>query len=48
MTIDSSSTFAFGTRAIHVGAPIDATTGAVIEPISLSTTFGQSEPSKPI
>ncbi|EDK44880.1 cystathionine gamma-lyase cys3 [Lodderomyces elongisporus] len=48
MTVDSSSNFSFGTRAVHVGAPIDATTGAVIEPISLSTTFGQSEPSKPL
>ncbi|KAI5962668.1 CYS3 [Candida pseudojiufengensis] len=48
MTIEQSSNYSFGTRAIHVGAPIDPTTGAVIEPISLSTTFGQSEPSKPL
>ncbi|CAK9437466.1 uncharacterized protein LODBEIA_P18440 [Lodderomyces beijingensis] len=48
MTVDSSTNYKFGTRAIHVGAPIDPSTGAVIEPISLSTTFGQSEPSKPL
>lgn len=48
MTIESSQSLGFGTQAIHVGAPIDPHTGAVIEPISLSTTFAQSEPSKPI
>lgn len=50
MTVDSNtpSDFGFGTKAIHSGAPIDPHTGAVIEPISLSTTFAQSEPSKPI
>ncbi|EAU81556.1 cystathionine gamma-lyase [Coprinopsis cinerea okayama7 len=34
----------FGTRAIHVGSEPDKTTGAVIPPISLSTTFAQSAP----
>lgn len=48
MTIESETKYAFGTNAVHAGAPIDPTTGAVIEPISLSTTFGQSEPSKPL
>lgn len=51
MTSDSNSSntnYGFGTRAIHAGAPVDPHTGAVIEPISLSTTFAQSEPSKPI
>ncbi|KAG7193676.1 cystathionine gamma-lyase cys3 [Scheffersomyces spartinae] len=49
MTVDSSeNTYGFGTQAIHAGAPIDPTTGAVIEPISLSTTFGQLEPAKPL
>jgi cystathionine gamma-lyase len=38
----------FGTRAVHAGAPIDPVTGAVIEPISLSTTFAQSSVGKPI
>ncbi|KAK2740412.1 cystathionine gamma-lyase cys3 [Myotisia sp. PD_48] len=38
----------FGTRAVHVGAPIDPTTGAVISPISLSTTFAQTGVGKPI
>jgi len=31
----------FGTRAIHVGSEPDAGTGAVIPPISLSTTYKQ-------
>lgn len=50
MTIESTNNiqYGFGTKAIHSGAPIDPHTGAVIEPISLSTTFAQSEPSKPI
>jgi len=38
------STYAFGTRAIHVGSEPDKATGAVIPPISLSTTFAQSAP----
>ncbi|PPQ93613.1 hypothetical protein CVT25_000947 [Psilocybe cyanescens] len=32
----------FGTRAIHVGSEANAETGAVIPPISLSTTYKQS------
>ena len=31
----------FETRAIHVGQDPDATTGAVVTPISLATTFAQ-------
>lgn len=38
----------FGTLAVHAGAPIDPTTGAVIEPLSLSTTFAQTSVGKPI
>ena len=38
----------FATRAVHAGAPHDPVTGAVIEPISLSTTFAQSSVGKPI
>ena len=38
----------FGTLAVHAGAPIDQVSGAVIEPISLSTTFAQSAVGKPI
>lgn len=34
-------TFGFGTRAIHVGSEPNAETGAVIPPISLSTTYKQ-------
>lgn len=48
MTKDKTETYGFGTNAIHAGAPVDPTTGAVIEPLSLSTTFAQTEPSKPI
>jgi len=34
----------FGTKAIHVGVDPDPNSGAVITPISLSTTFMQSSP----
>lgn len=38
----------FGTLAVHAGSPIDPTTGAVIYPLSLSTTFAQTSVGKPI
>ncbi|KAI9788449.1 MAG: cystathionine gamma-lyase cys3 [Peltula sp. TS41687] len=38
----------FGTLAVHAGAPHDPVTGAVIEPISLSTTFAQTAVGQPI
>ncbi|KAL8768699.1 MAG: hypothetical protein Q9209_005117 [Squamulea sp. 1 TL-2023] len=38
----------FGTLAVHAGSPHDPVTGAVIEPISLSTTFAQTSVGKPI
>ncbi|CAH0001161.1 unnamed protein product [Clonostachys byssicola] len=38
----------FGTLAVHAGAPLDPTTGAVIEPISLSTTFAQTAVGRPV
>jgi cystathionine gamma-lyase len=38
----------FGTLAVHAGSPHDPTTGAVIEPISLSTTFAQTAVGKPV
>ncbi|CAK3986175.1 Cystathionine gamma-lyase [Lecanosticta acicola] len=38
----------FGTLAVHAGSEHDPVTGAVIEPISLSTTFAQSSVGKPI
>ncbi|RKP28931.1 hypothetical protein METBISCDRAFT_28652 [Metschnikowia bicuspidata] len=47
MTMNENANYGFGTHAIHAGAPLDPHTGAVIAPISLSTTFAQSEPSKP-
>eukprot|EP00762_Andalucia_godoyi_P007045 ANDGO_07656.mRNA.1 Cystathionine gamma-lyase len=36
----------FGTKAIHVGQDPDPNTGAVITPISLSTTFAQHAPAQ--
>lgn len=38
----------FGTLAVHAGSPIDPTTGAVIEPLSLSTTFAQTSVGQPV
>lgn len=38
----------FGTLAVHAGSPHDPVTGAVIEPISLSTTFAQSAVGQPV
>ncbi|EMR72391.1 cystathionine gamma-lyase cys3 [Eutypa lata] len=38
----------FGTLAVHAGAPHDPVTGAVIEPISLSTTFQQTGAGRPV
>lgn len=38
----------FGTLAVHAGSPHDSVTGAVIEPISLSTTFAQTAVGKPV
>ncbi len=40
-TSSSLSELSFGTRAIHAGQDPDPFTGAVIPPISLSTTFAQ-------
>ncbi|KAK7204692.1 cystathionine gamma-lyase [Myxozyma melibiosi] len=38
----------FATRAVHAGTAPDSSTGAVISPISLSTTFAQSSPAVPV
>ncbi|KAJ5491510.1 Cystathionine gamma-lyase [Penicillium diatomitis] len=38
----------FGTLAVHAGAPHDPATGAVIESISLSTTFAQTSVGNPV
>ena len=43
-----SPSFGFGTRAVHAGAHIEPTTGAVIAPLSLSTTFAQTAVGKPV
>ncbi|ODV90963.1 hypothetical protein CANCADRAFT_113949 [Tortispora caseinolytica NRRL Y-17796] len=49
MTADSfTNEYGFGTFAVHAGAESDPVTGAVISPISLSTTFAQTEPGAPI
>ncbi|KAJ2979237.1 hypothetical protein NQ176_g3369 [Zarea fungicola] len=40
--------YLFNTLAVHAGSPIDPSTGAVIEPISLSTTFAQKSVGKPV
>ncbi len=39
--IEAQEAWGFDTRAIHAGQEPDATTGAVVPPISLSTTFAQ-------
>ncbi|KAF3016257.1 cystathionine gamma-lyase cys3 [Neopestalotiopsis sp. 37M] len=44
----ASPVYGFGTLAVHAGAPHDPSTGAVIEPISLSTTFAQRDVGQPI
>uniref|UniRef100_A0A7S1XFT9 cystathionine gamma-lyase n=1 Tax=Compsopogon caeruleus TaxID=31354 RepID=A0A7S1XFT9_9RHOD len=38
----------FATRAIHVGQDPDGASGAVIPPLSLSTTFAQRSPGHPV
>jgi cystathionine gamma-synthase len=38
----------FETKAIHSGAPVDETTGAVASPIHLSTTFARNEAGEPL
>ncbi|BDD57875.1 cystathionine gamma-lyase cys3 [Monascus purpureus] len=45
---DTSLARGFGTLAVHAGAAHDAATGAVIAPISLSTTFAQTSVGKPV
>jgi len=42
--IKEISSYGLGTNAIHAGQPSDPISGAVIPPISLSTTFQQSSP----
>lgn len=46
MTVDTNAKF--GTLAVHSGAKPDKVTGAVIEPISLSTTFAQTSAANPV
>ncbi|KAG9204028.1 cystathionine gamma-lyase cys3 [Epicoccum nigrum] len=41
-------THRFGTLAVHAGSPHDPVTGAVIEAISLSTTYAQTAVGKPV
>ena len=44
----SSPVHNFGTLAVHAGSHHDPATGAVIESISLSTTFAQTAVGKPV
>lgn len=37
----------FGTRAVHSGSPPDPTTGAVMTPVYLTSTFAQEYPAQP-
>src|SRR6478735_8053941 len=39
--LEQQSTWGFETRAVHTGQEPDPVTGAVVTPISLSTTFAQ-------
>ena len=39
---DKVKEFGFGTKTVHIGQEPDPYTGAVIPPISLSTTYKQS------
>lgn len=48
MTLDNQETYQFGTHAIHAGSAVDPTTGAVIAPVSLLTTFAQLAPAQPL
>ncbi|KAK5993984.1 Cystathionine gamma-lyase [Cladobotryum mycophilum] len=45
---DESETPGFGTLAVHAGLPHDSTTGALTEPIYLTTTFAQRDIASPI
>ena len=47
MANDSEAASGFETRAIHAGQPADPSTGAVVTPISLATTFAQDAVGKP-
>ena len=42
------SSWGLRTRAVHVGSAPDAASGAVIPPLSLSTTFAQLSPGRPV
>lgn len=37
----------FGTRAVHAGSPPDPTTGAVMTPVYLTSTYAQEYPAQP-
>ena len=44
MSSDDDATHGFGTRAIHAGQHPDPTTGAVMTPVYLTSTYAQSAP----
>ena len=41
-----SSTHRFGTRAVHAGQRPDPTTGAIMTPVYLTSTYVQSAPNE--
>ena len=45
MAIDKDS-IGFGTRAVHAGQRPDPTTGAIMTPVYLSSTYVQEEPAQ--
>jgi cystathionine gamma-lyase len=46
MTASDNATQGFGTRAIHAGQSPDPTTGAIMTPVYLTSTFVQESPGK--
>ena len=46
--MDSWNKYQFSTNAIHAGFKHDDVTGAIMPPITLSTTFAQSQPGHPL
>ena len=44
MQHDDLSSYGFGTRAIHAGQPPDPTTGAIMTPVYLTSTYVQESP----
>lgn len=43
-----STTSSFATRAVHLGSKSDEQTGAILQPLTLATTFQQPQPNVPL